>query len=177
MNALLGSVDVLSKLLSDVAWLKWPVALVIGALSFLFPTEAIQTSAAIVGGSIFIDTLTGMRAAQLTGEAIKSRKFSRLIDKGIAYGSFLYLAASLSSFVQSLQPFEEASITTALTAIFVNEGISILENIRRMGFELNGGLDKWFRERLLGNPGVRFVDSIDGHDVVVAVTKKEDLHA
>lgn len=177
MNSIFGSINVLVKLIADVAWLKWPAALLVGIVGFLFPTQAIQACAAITCGAIFLDTLTGMRAAQLTGEAIRSRKFSRLIDKGIAYGAFLYLAASLKYFVPSLQPFEEASITTALTAIFVNEGISVLENVRRMGFELNGGLDKWFRERLLVNPGARFVDKVDGQEVVVAVSKKEDFHA
>lgn len=175
MRYVTGVLYAWQHLLLDVAWLKWPVALIGGFMGFLFPTEAVRLMAGITAGAIAIDTITGIRASMKTGEKFESRKLSRLIDKGIAYLSFLYLSASLKYFVPALGDLEQAQVSFVLTGIFLTEGVSIFENARRMGFKVAFGLDKFFKERLLDKPDSRLVTQFDGKQVIVMpVPSKEE---
>lgn len=99
---------------------------------FLFGDFHSQGIIAILMLMIF-DTILGVAATYSEGQAITSRKFSRVVQKGCIYMmsiSAAYFADQtvLSSGLQVIQP-------TMIAFVGVTEFISILENMGRMGYQ------------------------------------------
>ena len=99
------------------------------AFSFLFGDFYTQGLIAVLMLMIF-DTILGLMATWHEGQPITSRKFSRVLQKGIVY----FLAISSGYFADitiGWQLIEAAMIGF----IGVTEFLSIMENMGRMGYQ------------------------------------------
>lgn len=76
------------------------------------------------------DTILGVMATYYEGEAITSRKFSRVVQKGTVY----LIAISAGFFADQTIGWQVIQ-ATMIGFIGVTEFISILENMGRMGFQ------------------------------------------
>ena len=111
--------------------LKIAASFVLGFL-FLFGDFHTQGIIAVLMLMIF-DTILGVTATYQEGQAITSRKFSRVVQKGVVYmmaisaGYFADLTVAGSG-VQIIQP-------TMIAFVGITEFISILENMGRLGYK------------------------------------------
>ena len=109
----------------------WPKILASLALFFTFMLGENHNQAVVAVIMLMtIDTCLGVAAVVYEGEAITSRKFSRVLHKGIVY----MLSIAAGHFLDITMPYALAQ-STMLGFIAVTEFISILENIGRMGFK------------------------------------------
>ena len=97
--------------------------------SFLFGDFHSQAIMAVLMLMIF-DTILGVMATYQEGQAITSRKFSRVIQKGVVY----FMAISAGYFADLTIGWQIIQ-STMIAFIGVTEFISILENIGRLGYE------------------------------------------
>lgn len=102
-----------------------------GALlfTFFFGDFHQQAILAVLMLMIF-DTILGVMATYYEGHAITSRKFSRVIQKGIVY----FMAISAGYFADQTIGWQVIQ-ATMIAFIGVTEFISILENMGRMGYQ------------------------------------------
>lgn len=97
--------------------------------AFMFGDNHNQAITAVLMLMI-IDTCLGVAAVVYEGHPITSRKFSRVLHKGIVY----MLSIAAGHFLDITMPHAIAQ-STMLGFIAVTEFISILENVGRMGFQ------------------------------------------
>jgi len=97
--------------------------------SFLFGDFHDQAILAILMLMIF-DTILGVMATYHEGKPITSRKFSRVVQKGIVY----FMAISAGYFADLTIGWHIIQ-ATMIAFIGVTEFISILENMGRLGYE------------------------------------------
>ena len=77
-----------------------------------------------------IDTIFGIGATYAENKSVTSRRFARVVYKGIVY----LLAISAGYFLDSTLPFSIAQ-ATMVGFVGATEFISILENMGRMGYQ------------------------------------------
>lgn len=97
-------------------------------ISFLIGDFHTQAVTAVLMLLIF-DTILGVMATYNEGNAITSRKFSRVIQKGIVY----FMAISAGYFADQTIGWQVIQ-ATMIAFIGVTEFISILENMGRLGY-------------------------------------------
>jgi toxin secretion/phage lysis holin len=97
--------------------------------TFFFGDFHQQAILAIVMLMVF-DTILGMMAAWHEGHPITSRKFSRVVQKGIVY----FMGISAGYFADQTIGWQVIQ-ATMIAFIGVTEFISILENMGRMGYQ------------------------------------------
>jgi phage-related holin len=140
--------SVTAKLFGNAAAGKWLAAFFAGVLTYFLPTSAQQSAALGAAHLIALDTVTGVVAARMSGKAIRSARFGRALVKLLAYGSVISVVAVAVNHVPGGVSVQGASVSSVLTLIIATEGISVLENVRAMGFQLPLGLDQWLEGRL-----------------------------
>lgn len=96
---------------------------------FLFGELYVQALIAVAMLMVF-DTILGVAATYSEGMPITSRRFSRVLVKGILY----FTAISAGYFADLTVPFDLIQ-ATMIAFVGVTEFISILENVGRMGYE------------------------------------------
>lgn len=97
--------------------------------SFLFGDLYHDAIIAVLMLMVF-DTILGVWATYYEGHSITSRRFARVIYKGIIY----MISISAGYFLDTTLPFALAQ-TTMIGFIATTEFISILENMGRLGME------------------------------------------
>lgn len=113
-------------------------AFVGGLVSYVFPDSATKTLALFALILLTVDTISGVMAAIHEGKRITSSAFKRVLEKFLGY-SFVVLVASLCAHAVSMHWKDANAVAIAISAgaalawIILVEGISILENVRRMG--------------------------------------------
>ena len=112
----------------EPSMLKLCLAFVL-SFSFLFGDFHSPAIVAVLMLMIF-DTALGVMATWTEGNAITSRKFSRVVQKGIVY----FTSISAGYFTDITIGWNLIQ-STMIAFIAVTEFISILENMGRMGFE------------------------------------------
>lgn len=108
--------------------LKISVSAILG-FAFLFGNFHTEGIVAVLMLMIF-DTILGLMATFHEGQAITSRKFSRIVQKGT-----IYLMAISAGYFADLTIGWQVIQATMIAFIGVTEFISILENMGRMGYE------------------------------------------
>lgn len=118
----------ISKLFAEIPFKLLSTAVVVMG-NFLFGLESSVELHALLF-LIFVDTLTGVLGAKISGEEIKSAKFFRVALKIVTY--FLLVAAAFNTekIMTPVLMLDE----TVLAFIGATELISILENAGKMGF-------------------------------------------
>ena len=96
---------------------------------FLFGDLHLQALVAVLMLMVF-DTILGVMATYHEGQAITSRKFSRVIQKGTVY----FIAISAGYYADTTISFDIIQ-STMIGFIGITEFISILENMGRLGHQ------------------------------------------
>lgn len=107
--------------------LKITISFILG-IAFLFGDFHTQGLIAITMLMTF-DTILGMMAAWHEGSSITSRRFSRVVQKGVVY----FMAISAGYFADLTIGWQVIQ-STMIAFIGATELISILENMGRMGY-------------------------------------------
>jgi len=146
--------EVLRKLFGDALAYKGVGALLAVLLDYLLPVQAPRDLALAAGGLIVLDTFTGLWAALVCGKKVSSAKFSRVLTKLFGYGSVVVVCAVATRAVPGAVGFQPTALAAVLGFVALTEGISILENVGRMGVKTPSFLKKWLRERLSQDRGI-----------------------
>lgn len=125
--------------------LKLIAALLVGAVSYVLPTQTLRDLAIGLGVFVVLDTVTGIIAARVDGHAVSSAKFSRLLTKLIGYLSVVLVATLAARNVPNFSDLAPAATAATLSLAMVTEGISILENLDRMGMPVPKFIREAFR--------------------------------
>jgi phage-related holin len=133
--------------ITDESWLKVLIGLSTGLLNYLLPTSATQQMVMAAAILIMLDTFTGVMASESTGKAITSAKFGRVIVKFIGYAIAVSVVGLAANTVPGGKPAHEFLTSTLIAFIICTEGISIFENLDRMGVPLPKSIVKWLRGR------------------------------
>lgn len=96
---------------------------------FFFGDLHTQSIIAVLMLMIF-DTIVGIMASYREGQAITSRKFSRVVQKSIVY----FMAISAAFFVD-ITIHMNLTQPTMIAFVGLTEFISILENMGRLGYQ------------------------------------------
>lgn len=125
----------------EMSWLKALAAAVGALIGYFFPDEATQRLAIYVFVFVIADTATGMCAAKSTGQPIESAKFGRIISKLVAYSALVLVARMIPEAVRLAESVQATAVSAFLSAIVVNEAISVIENVKRMKVLRKGMLE------------------------------------
>lgn len=125
--------NAVATMVASSAPLKWATAALGAVVAYVLPTGALVDMAIASGVFIALDTLTGMMASKEEGEPISSAKFSRLLTKLIGYSVVVIVASLAARNIPGFGELAPAATGAVLTLTITTEGISILENLDRMG--------------------------------------------
>jgi len=126
------------------AWWKWVVAVAAGLLAELHPVEAVRTAVITAVMLLLVDTVTGIYAAIVTGKALSSAKFGRVIAKSFVYMVFPAVI-SYGFTAVGLAGLASPGATAVATLAVCTEMVSITENIERAGIMK---VPKWIKRLL-----------------------------
>lgn len=101
---------------------KYFIPLLLSVVAFFAPVHLML---GVVGGLLLIDTITGVWAAAKRGEAISSRRFSRVVGKAILYQIAVLSGHLLEVALSGMIPMSKL----IMGAIALTEGKSLIENI------------------------------------------------
>lgn len=113
---------------------------------------------------IMLDTITGVWASYKTGIPIESMRFSRLIEKTKAYLVLVIVAAGAGRLADMTNNSGDLVVSFGLGFVIATEGLSILENLNRIGIARIPALERIFK-------GVA-----DGKQIEVASQPRESTH-
>lgn len=113
--------------------LKYFLALLGGIAGYVLPGAVHVPILGALGLFVLLDLVTGVLAAQATGEPLTSKGARRTLYKIAGYSSVVLVAATMLRVV-GIRPTEVDPALSALLALMVStEGLSVLENVYRMG--------------------------------------------
>jgi phage-related holin len=130
----------------DSPWWKWLIAFGGAVLNYLLPTPETQKLFYTTFCLCVLDTATGIIAVIRVGEAIESAKLGRFVVKVIGY-AVMVAVVGLCSNLPGGKSAQEFLLTVVLGGISITEGISILENLDKMGVPVPLYLSKWLKDR------------------------------
>jgi toxin secretion/phage lysis holin len=152
MRILLPLPSLLHKLFADSLGAKGLGAAAAVIVEYLLPVQGSRDMAIAAGALLVLDTLTGAWAAFVSGRKVSSAKFARVVSKVFGYFSCLVVCAVAMRTVPGASGLLPTAIAVVLGFIIATEGISILENVGRMGVKTPPFLTKWLRDRLKDKP-------------------------
>jgi toxin secretion/phage lysis holin len=102
-------------------------------LDYLLPTDAAKGMA--IGAAVFIalDTVTGVWAAIVKKKAFTSQRFARIGSKLIGYSAVVIVCAVATNALPAARGMQETAICGVIGFVLATEGLSILENVAKMG--------------------------------------------
>ena len=139
--------EAVATMVSHCAALKWSLAGASAVITYFLPTPHLRELALGVVTFVILDTLTGIMASSTEGKAIKSAKFSRLITKSTGYSIWVILATIAAKQIPTFGDLAPAAASGAMVFALVAEGISIGENLDRMGVPLPKVVKTAFRDQ------------------------------
>lgn len=128
----------LTKLFADAALGKAVGAFLCGVLAYVFPTQALLSTAGSALGLVVLDAASGLLRAWKTETPITSARFSRTIVKILGYTIACTAFGLGFRAVPGLETLQTAAISTVLGTVIVTEMISIAENLAGMGIRIPG---------------------------------------
>lgn len=111
---------------------KWLIGIVAAFWSFVSPVGATAPLANVIALLVVIDMITGIRVALKQKKYLQSRLWNRIVDKVIAYGALIVLAAVIPRAMPSYSWLTQVG-DFGLAAACIGEIISILENMSNLG--------------------------------------------
>lgn len=123
---------------------RWPLKLfaagVAGAADYVLGGGRGKELALVAILLIVLDVITGIRASIHEGTPITSQKISTLFDKTFGYCS-LVITAGVCAHVVGGKVATDLGAASILAAIITTEGLSVIENARRLGARLPSKLE------------------------------------
>lgn len=138
-------IDVVAKLTSP--WWKPALGLLGGVFTYLFPQVTREAAYAVLA-LMLMDLLTGVLAAVAERTLVTSYGIKRTLMKMAAYFCVIAVVGIVPRHIQGLSGIEAFSVGTAIGVIILTEAKSILENVRRMGFDLPFNVEPVIRRKL-----------------------------
>lgn len=127
--------------LAGSVFAKWGLALAVAAFAWLAPAGPLL---GLVGVLLMADTVTGILAARAKGEALTSRRLSRLVWKALAYQCAIISGLALEGIVPGVLPLAKL----CATAIAVVEAKSLAENVKAVtGVDLSSVISKLSQQK------------------------------
>lgn len=143
-----GAVSFWMQLVGGNGWVK-ASAMYLGALvAWVLPSQAVRDTTIACVSLIALDTMTGVVAGIKAGHPLSSAKFSRVLSKAVAYSSVVAVVSICGKYLPGMSDFRIPGITAVLYLILATEGISVLENVSKLGVKLPKGLVKWLKGKL-----------------------------
>lgn len=135
------------KMVADWAPAKWLASIAVMAVDYVLPTQVVKEAA--IGAAVLIafDTLTGTVVAWKAGR-VTSKKFANVLVKMLAYSAVLSVAAITANVVPGLSEYASIGAMGILTMVVLTEGISVLENVTRLGVKIPFGVTEVLKKRL-----------------------------
>lgn len=139
--------------------LKAIVAAVAAFGAWVFPTEALQSTAVMALVMLVLDTITGLMASWHNRVPIQSAKMRRLLIKITGYGVFVLVvtivARSVVAGVEETLAAQAYALTATLGWVIATEAVSILENLAAADLPMPPQVKRWLKERVGGKLGRR----------------------
>jgi phage-related holin len=104
-----------------------------GIAAYLVPSDTAQALYIGAGLLLALDTVTGIWASVLTKKPIKSAKLARLGTKFVGYGSVVIVSAVATNALPAAKGMQEIAVCSVLGFVLATEGLSVLENVAKMG--------------------------------------------
>ena len=133
LRLLLPFPDVLRKLFLDTVPAKGMAAMLGGLLEYLLPGQAAKEMVGAAVAFIILDTVTALYAVAVTGKKIESAKAARVLSKLIGYFSVVAVCSVATSTIPGASGLQGRMISAVLGFVLLTEGISIIENVGKMG--------------------------------------------
>lgn len=129
---------------------KWGVAIIFSAVQYVLPHSGLREMAAASFGFVFLDTLTGIVGASVSGKAITSSGVARFFVKVFGYSCCIAVCSITGRFVLPGAGEEAKSwlLNLILWVVLLTEGVSILENVQKMGLKLPKWIAGLLQDRL-----------------------------
>lgn len=132
---------------------KWIAAAAFTALQFVLPESGMRELAGVTLLFVVLDTATGIAASIISGNRITSARMSRFFVKILGYASVLFVCSMAARYALPTGGENSFDVRTVLVnvllwVILLTEGISILENVQRMGIKLPPFLSNILKDRL-----------------------------
>ncbi|MBN9503640.1 MAG: hypothetical protein BGO01_20655 [Armatimonadetes bacterium 55-13] len=139
--------EFLKKLFADAWLLKGLAGILAAILDYTIPMASrdIAYTAAVL---ILLDTATGVWAGIVSGKQITSARFSRVLTKFFGYGAVVYVCSAATKTLAGTGQLQSTAISGVLGFVVLTEGISILENVGKMGVKAPPFLKQWLKARL-----------------------------
>ncbi len=136
----------------------WGVKAVVAVLAafaaWVFPSEALRTTALMAAVMILLDTLSGLMAAWNRKVPIQSAKMRRLLIKVTGYSVFLVVVTIVARAVvvgaEDTLAAQKYAVTATLGWIIATEAVSILENLAAADLPMPPQVKRWLKERVGG---------------------------
>lgn len=136
----------ISKAATDAPWLKFVAAIGGVIVQYFLPDAAQRELFCWSFGFVVLDTITGVFASVKTGRAIESARFRRMIAKIGGYLVLVFLGAAVARFIALPGNLDDFSVSAVLSMIMATEGLSIIENLHRLGLVKRlGPIERAFR--------------------------------
>lgn len=152
MKQLTEGIATIWKMFGDAPLFKYAAGVAGTVWGYLFPDQAVRDAAVAAATLVALDTVTGLWAAVVTGKAVKSATFSRVLSKLLGYGSVVAVAAVVTRHVPGASSWQAMSVSAVVTLVICTEAISILENVRKLGIKLPFGMERLLSDRLKSVP-------------------------
>lgn len=133
--------------------MKGATAALVPLIDYFLPLQASRELAVAAILLVALDTITGIWAALVRGRKVSSSKFARVLSKLLGYGSVVIVCSVGSKAVPGAASLQAPAVCWVLGFVAITEGISILENVGRMGVKAPPFLLEWLRKRLKEKPG------------------------
>ena len=139
--------DIFRKLFADLWISKGLAAALASAVTYFLPGASYDLA---IGAYVLIclDTMTGFWASVVTGHKITSARLSRVLTKLFGYGSVVVVCSVAAHSVPGAEPLHAIAVSGVCGWIILTEGVSILENVGKMGVTAPPFLLGWLRKRL-----------------------------
>jgi len=149
VRELAGLPSMLAKVGVEGAFWKVLAAVPAGVAAYLWPTDALERLAVGCGVMFLIDWLAGLMLA-VQERKVSSAGFLRVFVKLVAYGCYMGVAATLPVLVpvEALQEYRWVPISVVMSGLGVNDAISVLEKLKRLGIGVDKRLVKLLMARL-----------------------------
>lgn len=138
----------IAKLTFEDSW-KWGVGLIGTAFQYVLPESGMREMAAGAFAFVVLDTLTGIVGAAVSGKAITSAGVARFFVKIFGYSCCILVCSLTARYVlPGVGDAKTWLINLILWVVLLTEGVSILENVQKMGLKLPKWIAGLLRERL-----------------------------
>lgn len=141
-----------ARIVAEQPMQKAAIATVVAFVTYFLPGVNSRELFIWAMSFIVLDTVTGVWASYKTGIPIESMRFARLIEKTKAYLVLVIVAAGAGRLADMSNNSGDLVVSFGLGFVMATEGLSILENLNRIGIARVPALERIFKGVTDGRP-------------------------